>query len=69
MNPTVEQIRERWSKPMPQMVFSGHAKMDIDMLFAEIERLNQRLLRLRKYEEAANFGDAMFRDKDEHPTP
>ena len=40
--PTVEEIRKRWNQnTLPEMVFSGHVKMDVQVLLKEIDELER----------------------------
>jgi hypothetical protein len=40
--PTVKEIRERWNQnTLPEMVFSGHVKTDVEVLLNEIDSLER----------------------------
>ena len=59
MTDSIKEIEKRWRGshvPMPEMVFTGHVKRDIDALLAEIKRL-------KSYEKAwvaEHYGEEYF---------
>jgi hypothetical protein len=40
--PTIEEIRKRWSRSsLPEMLFSGHVREDIEVLLEKIDSLER----------------------------